>query len=157
MQLQPSITAAQRKLAQGLREKKIPYLENQRVAGWEVDILIPSGHLAVEIDGFYHLSTTQQKKDEEKTAQLTAAGYHVLRFTNTEIHEDCAACVGLINNLLEEYKTRVKEAQKEDPAGDTWRKNLRKLQEELEEKKGKSDEEAKNKEKTGERTGKERD
>ncbi|NLZ43648.1 MAG: DUF559 domain-containing protein [Clostridia bacterium] len=148
MQLQPSITAAQKKLAQGLREKKISYLENQKVAGWEVDILIPSGHLAVEIDGFYHLSTAQQRKDEEKTAQLTAAGYHVLRFTNTEIHEDCAACVELINNLLEEYKTRVKEAQKEDPAGDDWRKNLRKLREELEEK-------AKNTERTGERTEKE--
>ena len=92
------------------------------MAGWEVDILIPSGHLAVEIDGFYHLSTAQQRKDEEKTAQLTAAGYHVLRFTNTEIHEDCAACVKFINNLLEEYKTRVKEAQKEDPVGDDWRK-----------------------------------
>ena len=148
MQLQPSITAAQKKLAQGLREKKISYLENQKVAGWEVDILIPSGHLAVEIDGFYHLSTAQQRKDEEKTAQLTAAGYHVLRFTNTEIHEDCAACVELINNLLEEYKTRVKEAQKEDPVGDDWRKNLRKLREELEEK-------AKNTERTGERTEKE--
>lgn len=136
MQLQPSITAAQKKLAQGLREKKIPFQENQTVAGWEVDILIPSGYLAVEIDGFYHLSTAQQLKDEEKTAQLTAAGYHVLRFTNTEIHEDCAACVELISDLLEKYKTRVKEAQKTDPAGDDWREDLRKLRERLEGEKG---------------------
>lgn len=146
MHLQPSITAAQKKLAQGLREKKIPYLENQMVDGWEVDILFPSGHLVVEIDGFYHLSTAQQKKDEEKTAQLTAAGYHVLRFTNTEIHQDCAACVERIHNLLEESKTRVKEAQKEDPTGDGWRENLRKLREELAEKKGKSEEEAEKRE-----------
>ncbi|HHU82836.1 MAG TPA: DUF559 domain-containing protein [Firmicutes bacterium] len=134
MRLQPSITAAQKKLAQGLREKKIPYRENQKVAGWEVDILIPLGHLAVEIDGFFHLSTAQQMKDEEKTAQLTAAGYHVLRFTNTEIHEDCEACVERINSLLERYKARVKEAQKEDPAGDAWRKNLRKFREKFEDK-----------------------
>ncbi|NLY89274.1 MAG: DUF559 domain-containing protein [Firmicutes bacterium] len=132
MRFQPSITAAQKKLAQKLRERKIFHQENRKVAGWEVDILIPSGHLAVEIDGFYHLSTAQQLKDEEKTAQLTAAGYHVLRFTNTEIHEDCEACVELISSLLEEYKTRVKEARKEDPAGDAWRKDLRKFREKLE-------------------------
>lgn len=132
MRFQPSITAAQKKLAKGLREKKIPHEENKKVAGWEVDILIPPWHLAVEIDGFYHLSTSQQAKDQEKTTQLTAAGYHVVRFTNTEIHEDCEACVRIITGLINKNKTRVKKAQKEDFTGDAWRKDLRKFREKIE-------------------------
>jgi very-short-patch-repair endonuclease len=40
----------------------------------------------VEVDGArYHSTRWRQRKDAEKTARLRAAGYIVLRFTDTEI------------------------------------------------------------------------
>jgi|GEM_PF-2419285 len=133
---QPSPTAAQKRLVQKLQEKKIPCLENKQVKGWEVDILIPPYHLAVEIDGFYHLSKTQKQRDEEKTAQLTAAGYHVVRFTNTEIYENCEACVKKVEYLIYGHKTKVKEAKKENPPEEAWRNELRHIMDKLIEKEG---------------------
>lgn len=127
MLFQPSPTAAQKRLVKKLQERKISCLENIKIDGWEVDILIPPYHLAVEIDGFYHLSKTQKEKDEEKTRQLTAAGYHVVRFTNTEIYEDCDSCVRKVEHLIHGHKTKVKEAAKVEPAEETWHKELKQI------------------------------
>lgn len=134
MLFQPSPTTAQKRLVQKLQEKKISCLENIKIEGWEVDILIHPYHLAVEIDGFYHLSKTQKQRDEEKTRQLTAAGYHVVRFTNTEIYENCDSCVKKVEYLIHGHKTKVKDAAKVKSAEETWHKELRQILAELKEK-----------------------
>ena len=60
MQLEPSITAAQKNWPKGWGKENILPGRSQKVAGWEVGYPDPSGHLAVEIDGFlsFEHSTT---------------------------------------------------------------------------------------------------
>ena len=41
--------------------------------------------LVIEIDGGYHLEGEQPQKDAERTAELEAQGFKVLRFTNEEV------------------------------------------------------------------------
>ncbi len=52
----------------------------------EVDFYWPDAGVIVEVDGArYHSTRWRRRKDAEKTARLRAAGYIVLRFTDTEI------------------------------------------------------------------------
>ena len=52
----------------------------------EVDFCWPDAGVIVEVDGArYHSTRWRRRKDAEKTARLRAAGFIVLRFTDTEI------------------------------------------------------------------------
>jgi very-short-patch-repair endonuclease len=42
----------------------------------------------LELDGGIHEAERQKKHDENRTANLTALGYVILRFTNQQIFED---------------------------------------------------------------------
>jgi very-short-patch-repair endonuclease len=55
---------------------------NAIVAGWEVDAFWPAARLIVEVDGWnFHRSRQAFERDRRKGAELTAAGYRVLRIT----------------------------------------------------------------------------
>jgi uncharacterized protein DUF559 len=62
-------------------------LANTRVLGIEVDLLWPDLKLVVEIDGGGHGRPTTQREDTLKERVLRAAGYDVLRFTDTEVEQ----------------------------------------------------------------------
>jgi very-short-patch-repair endonuclease len=55
---------------------------NQRVAGYEVDMLWREQHLVAELDGRrYHEHDRAFERDRERDANLLAAGYRVIRVT----------------------------------------------------------------------------
>lgn len=55
---------------------------NQRVAGYEVDVLFRDAKVAVEIDGFaFHSDADAFQRDRKKQNAIALAGYQVLRFT----------------------------------------------------------------------------
>ena len=55
---------------------------NQRVCGHEVDMLWPDARLIVELDGrAFHDQPGAFERDRERDAQLTVAGYRVVRIT----------------------------------------------------------------------------
>ena len=59
---------------------------NQRVSGYEVDFVWRERRLIVEVDGYaYHRSPTAFEADRERDIDLARAGWHVRRFTWTQI------------------------------------------------------------------------
>ncbi|MEU0494947.1 DUF559 domain-containing protein [Mycobacterium sp. NPDC006124] len=61
---------------------------NQRVAGFEVDILFRAAKVAVEIDGFaFHSDSEAFQRDRTRQNAITLAGYQVLRFTWLDLTE----------------------------------------------------------------------
>lgn len=61
------------------------------------DFAFPQSKLIVETDGdYWHSLPKMIKRDKHKDAYLHAAGYTVLRFTETQINQDANACVHLI-------------------------------------------------------------
>ena len=130
---EPAKTGAQKRLAKNLRAENIVFLENQMLEGWEVDIFLPEYYLVVEVDGFYHLSAFQQEKDKLKNNTLQAAGYHVLRFTNTEIYQDANKCVKKIKDLIKYHKQKLKKAEQVESETTPWQNKLADLRKVLRE------------------------
>lgn len=61
---------------------------NQRVAGYEVDILFRAAKVAIEIDGFaYHSDAESFQRDRTKQNAIALIGYQVLRFTWLDLVE----------------------------------------------------------------------
>lgn len=67
---------------------------NVRVLHYEVDFLWRGPRLIVEVDGYaFHDSTQSFRNDRRRDAELTAAGYRVLRFTWADLTDDRYATV----------------------------------------------------------------
>jgi very-short-patch-repair endonuclease len=64
------------------------------VGAYRIDFAIMPQKIAVEIDGHeYHSSVEQRTSDARRARHLQAKGWHVVRFTGSEVHADVAACV----------------------------------------------------------------
>lgn len=51
------------------------------------DIYIPHARLVLEIDGGYHFSEEQKRKDENRSANLRRLGVHVCRLSNSDARD----------------------------------------------------------------------
>lgn len=111
-------------LAEKLRNDNIGFTENQWLEGMEVDIFLPQYYLVIEIDGFYHLSAQQQARDLQKDQRLKAAGYHVLRFTNSLIYQDIKGCLQEIKAFLKGHEFQLKKGARTEEQQATWQAQL---------------------------------
>lgn len=86
---------AEEELLDIVRSGKMPRPElNARVLHHEVDFLWRGPRLIVEVDGYaFHDSTQSFRNDRRRDAELTAAGYRVLRFTWADLTDDRFATV----------------------------------------------------------------
>ena len=65
---------------------------NVNVLGHEIDFLWRRERVAAEVDGYvFHASGDSFAADRRRDAELTAAGYRVLRFTWCDLHEERSA------------------------------------------------------------------
>jgi len=71
------------------------------VGRYIVDFYCPSERLAVELDGDSHFTDEAIDYDRERTAFLNALDIRVLRFLNTDVHENLDA---VCERILEELK-----------------------------------------------------
>ncbi|NLW59764.1 MAG: DUF559 domain-containing protein [Firmicutes bacterium] len=124
LRFQPSKTRAQKILAAKLRGEKIHFLENQWLEGLEVDLLLPNYYLVIEIDGFFHLSAGQQEKDQQKDQRLEAAGYHVLRFTNSQIYQNSKECLRQIRAFIDGQESQLKKGACPEEEQAPWQSKL---------------------------------
>lgn len=131
LRFEPAKTGAQKILAEKLRAAEIAFLENQWLEGCEVDLFLPEYYLVIEIDGFYHLSSKQQEKDLVKEQKLRAAGYHVLRFTNSQIYQDWKGCLQAIKAVLDHQQRQIKKGARVETGPTPWQEKLAALQKEL--------------------------
>jgi very-short-patch-repair endonuclease len=89
---------AERRLIALCRAAALPLPRtNVRLAGWEVDAVWNAQRLVVEVDGFkYHGTHPSFERDRRKDADLTLAGYRVLRLTWRRITREPDQVIALI-------------------------------------------------------------
>lgn len=80
---------AEEKLLEITGSAKLPRPElNAQVLGHEVDFVWRDARLVAEVDGYaFHASARSFGADRRRDAELTAAGYRVLRFTWADLSE----------------------------------------------------------------------
>jgi very-short-patch-repair endonuclease len=84
------------------RRHHIPSPEvNVKLGRWEVDFLWRDKRLVVEADTFrYHRGSVSFEDDHARELDLQAAGYTVLRFTDTQLEEEPDRVVAVIREAL---------------------------------------------------------
>jgi len=71
------------------------------VGKYRLDFAIPDKRIAIELDGHeYHKTKYQRTHDAKRDRWLYGQGWHVLRFTGTEIYQDLDRCIDEICALV---------------------------------------------------------
>lgn len=85
--LRKTMTPAERLLWRKIRRKIIDFRFRKQhpVGTFILDFYCPEVQIAVEVDGGYHLSKEQQRKDAQRTYYLNKEGIVVLRFWNSQV------------------------------------------------------------------------
>ena len=99
--LRQEMTPAERKLWLHLRELRaqgIHFRRQHAVGRYVCDFCAPKQKLIIELDGEPHRA--QQEADVERTHQLEALGYRVLRFWNSQVIDDLDGVVQKIRSEL---------------------------------------------------------
>ena len=102
--ISPNRTKAERCFAKALKQRKICFLHNIYLEGYEIDFYLPDYKVVIEIDGYHHLSMDKQQTDCRKEHILTERGFTFFRMTNQQIRTDLSACLLQIETYLKKYK-----------------------------------------------------
>lgn len=88
--LRKNMTETETKLWMYLKEKPNGYKFRRQhpIGGYILDFYCHKLKLSIELDGEYHLSEIQIKKDFERTQYLNQIGLKELRFSNNEVKEN---------------------------------------------------------------------
>ena len=114
-------TSAERKFADALRGRKLKFNENQMIENYEVDFWFPDYQLAIEIDGFYHLSETKRELDRRKDHFFMEKGILLIRFDNQQIRENLDRCVQEVQDLM----AKIIALKRNCPINDGWKAALK--------------------------------
>jgi very-short-patch-repair endonuclease len=81
-------TKAEAKFRELLTGLKVRFQSQYTLSGKHIlDFYLFDSKIAVEIDGRYHNTAAQKKKDKLKEAECKRNGIHLIRYTNTEVFE----------------------------------------------------------------------
>jgi very-short-patch-repair endonuclease len=100
-QLRREQTPSEAKLWQSLRGRQFAGCKFRRqfpVRGYIADFCCPERKLIIELDGEQHLE--QQEYDVDRTLELEAHGYSVMRFWNNELVENMDGVMEAIFEVL---------------------------------------------------------
>lgn len=98
---QISPTSIERAIRDELDKRKAAYVFQYHLLGFVIDFAFVASRLAVEADGTYwHNLPGVKEKDARRDASLAAAGWTVLRLTESEINASPAHCVDQILDHL---------------------------------------------------------
>ena len=100
--LRRRMTLAEKKLEQQLKLKiKKWVFESQGVVGvFIADFVCRERMLVIECDGSIHNKRMVKRKDAYRTMVLRRLGYSVIRFTNKQVFDNCAAVVQSIKEHI---------------------------------------------------------
>lgn len=94
-------SSIERLLQEELDRRNLHYENQYKVGRWSIDIAFLSQRLAIEADGdYWHSLSENQERDKRKNKAMQAHGWRVLRFTETEIHASVVNCVDQIFSHL---------------------------------------------------------
>jgi len=108
--LQPQETTPESLLYAELERRRIPFMRQQPIDGlYVVDALIPGAKIAIECDGdYWHKLPEVQERDKRKDKYLKGRRYLILRFWESELKSDVAACVDRIEDEWDRIRPRRK-------------------------------------------------
>lgn len=121
-------TTAEQKMAKALCRAGIKFEQNYLIEGYEVDFLIKEAGLAIEIDGFTHLSKEKSTSDQNKDRKLHDQGYTVIRLENYQIHNELEQCVKEIKSMINNAKPYFHKQSLENP---NWKEALKPIKQKL--------------------------
>lgn len=102
-------TGAEAAACRALHEAGIKYISQYPIVTGRqtffADIYIPSLRLVLEIDGGYHFTPEQRRRDANRSAAMRRLGYHIYRLTNAEARRP-GRVVAKIARLTAEHKAR---------------------------------------------------
>ena len=71
---------------------------------YRVDFALPHKKIVIEVDGHdYHKTKKQRTNDAERQRFLEMSGWHVIRFTGSEIYRDATKCAIDAKTLIEKW------------------------------------------------------
>jgi hypothetical protein len=69
-----------------------------------IDIALPLLKIAIEVDGYSHMSRKQKQRDGWKTRRLNEQGWIVLRFWNGQVERHTATCVQTVLSTISKLR-----------------------------------------------------
>lgn len=84
-----------------LRKQGFHFRRQAPVDGYVVDFVCYHPKLAIEIDGGHHSYQRHRRRDSKRDAYLTASGFTVLRFWNSDLDQNLEGVTALILHELE--------------------------------------------------------
>ncbi|MCY4474308.1 MAG: DUF559 domain-containing protein [Chloroflexi bacterium] len=105
--LRKNPTDAERVLWTHLRKRRIQGYRFRRqhpVPPFITDFACPQLRLVIELDGSQH--DENREADESRSLKLAEAGYRVIRFWNTDIHQDIDTVLDAISNAVKTCEKR---------------------------------------------------
>ncbi len=77
-------------------------LERQyKIGKFRVDFCHVETKVVIELDGHkYHSSRMDRTKDAQRARWIQAQGYHLLRYTGTEVYADVQSCVSQVAEII---------------------------------------------------------
>jgi very-short-patch-repair endonuclease len=96
-------TAAEHALWLRLKGRQLAgfHFRRQHVIGsYVVDFVCLQRCLIVEVDGGYHFAGDMPARDAERTKQLNAKGFQIIRFTNEEVLNKMHRVLHVITQIL---------------------------------------------------------
>lgn len=106
-------TSAESELWKSLKRRPggLTFWNQHVVRGWIADFYCPAARLVIEVDGSSHRG--REAQDQLRDEVMRAYRFAVLRFTNTDVHQDCA---GVVARIVDEANHRGAQQREADMA-----------------------------------------
>ena len=94
--LRKNQTLAEQKLwleLRTLKERGFHFRRQVPIATFIVDFACLTQKLAIEVDGAQHFDAGAASRDSDRDARLRWLGFNVLRFSNSDVMDNCNGCL----------------------------------------------------------------
>ena len=99
-------TQAEKRLWEQLRNRTLgghKFVRQSPAGPYVADFMCRGAKLIIEVDGATHATAAETERDRDRTSDLEAQGYHVLRFQNDEIINGLDEVLTIIRSTLARF------------------------------------------------------
>lgn len=115
----PEPSYIENKLADSLDKFSVPYERQYELDGKYADFGIPGAQIVVECDGYaYHHSKEDRERDTSRDVSFALLGWHVLRFTGSQINKDSLGCALKVKEVFNQRATLLNLAVSKELCGE---------------------------------------
>jgi very-short-patch-repair endonuclease len=123
--LRKNSTDAERILWSELRDHRLQGAGFRRqvpIENYIADFVCHAAHLVIELDGGQHFSDEAEQRDASRSMVIEAKGFHVLRFSNSDVMTNLAGVLETIATVIAARAPtltlpRERERNRTEPAG----------------------------------------